>query len=122
MATLIVIAGATSHKADRYPPVMPLGLLVGGCGVAIMFAVWLVVRRFAWGAAATIAVLALLNILLLGLVDDDGAQQQVLTEFGWAQLVAAGTVALSHHFDRSPQILQRTSRRVGSTGRWGPSI
>ncbi len=89
LATLIVIAGATSDKADSYPPVMPLGFLYGLCGVPIMFAVWLRVRRFAWGAAATIAVLALLNILLLGLLGDDGAQQRVVTEFGWAQVVAA---------------------------------
>jgi hypothetical protein len=89
LATLIVIAGATSDKADAYPPAMPLGFLFGVCGVPIMVAVWLRIRRFAWGVAATIVLLALLNILLLGLVGDDGAQRRVLTEFGWAQVVAA---------------------------------
>jgi hypothetical protein len=85
MSILVVVFAATSDKTDSYPPVMPLGVLFGLCGVPMMFGLWTRVRTFAWLAAGTLVVLSVGNFLL---TFDAGSRERTLTEFAWIQLVA----------------------------------
>jgi hypothetical protein len=84
LATLVVVFGATSSRNDGYPQVMPLGVLFGFCGVPILVGAWARWRPVAWWSAATIAVIALVNLL----PGDSGVRQQTLLQYGWAELVA----------------------------------